>query len=270
MQYFRIGDLVARKSYGGDIYFYITNIIYRRRREPTYILKGVIHRLIADSAGRDLVRLDSEKVKESKARFMSRVKRHSARSPYQDILFSLLKRSKPGTILHLDGDEDFMERCLEHYKEAGINCIGRAIAENRQPYHVRELLEKHRPDILVLTGHDSMKKGRVEDSLDNYSNSRYFVESVKEARRYVEDSDRLCVFAGACQSHYEEIMSAGANLASSPGRILINALDPAMVAEKISVTDSRRVVTPYEVARLTESGSKGVWGINTRGKMIWI
>ncbi len=33
--------------------------------------------------------------------------------------------------------------------------------------------------------------------------------------------DELVIFAGACQSHYEEIIKAGANFASSPHRILM-------------------------------------------------
>lgn len=270
MQYFSIGDLVARKSYGGDVYFSVSKILYRYRREPIYILKGVIHRLIADAFASDLVRLDNERVNDTKTQFLSSIKRHSPISVYPD-LFIRLKKRRLGNILHLDGDEDFMERCLAHYKEAGIACVGKAIDESKQPYHVRELLEMHRPDVLVLTGHDSMKKNNDgADSLSNYSNSGYFVQSVKEARKFEENSDKLCIFAGACQSFYEEIMSAGANFASSPGRILINALDPAMVAEKIAVTDSRRVVTPREAASLTESGSKAVWGKNSKGQMRWI
>src|SRR5690554_2574481 len=113
MQYFRVGDLVARKSYGGDIYFSIANILYLRRREPVYILKGVIHRLIADSSGADLVRLDRERVRESKERFLSSAKKHSVRSPYPDLFYTLMKKGRPGSILHLDGDSDFMERCLK-------------------------------------------------------------------------------------------------------------------------------------------------------------
>ncbi len=41
------------------------------------------------------------------------------------------------------------------------------------------------------------------------------------------------IFAGACQSYFEAIISAGANFASSPARILIDFLDPIMVAEKL-------------------------------------
>lgn len=33
---------------------------------------------------------------------------------------------------------------------------------------------------------------------------------------------KLVIFAGACQSYFEAIISAGANFASSPARILID------------------------------------------------
>ena len=36
---------------------------------------------------------------------------------------------------------------------------------------------------------------------------------------------------------------AGANFASSPARILIDFMDPIIVAEKIAVTDEKRFVT---------------------------
>ncbi|MDL0415387.1 sporulation peptidase YabG, partial [Clostridioides difficile] len=83
---------------------------------------------------------------------------------------------------------------------------------------VRALLEKYNPDILVITGHDAMtiKRGDIED-MSNYRNSSNFVKTVKEARKWQPNLDNLVIFAGACQSNYEKIISAGANYASSPG-----------------------------------------------------
>ena len=89
----------------------------------------------------------------------------------------------------------------------------------------------------------------------------------KEARKYEPDYDKLCIFAGACQSYYEGIMGAGANFASSPGRILINAYDPAIVSEKVALTESTRYVTPGEIAGLTVSGKDGIWGVDTKGHL---
>jgi len=66
----------------------------------------------------------------------------------------------------------------------------------------------------------------------------------------------MCIFAGACQSYFEAIMQAGANFASSPGRININALDPAIVSEKVALTNKDNYVTPEEVSKLTISEVK--------------
>ena len=82
-----------------------------------------------------------------------------------------------------------------------------------------------------------------------------------------KDPDKLCIFAGACQSYFEAIMEAGANFASSPGRININALDPALLSEKVALTDRRNYVTPEEVASIIISGSAGIGGIKTRGRL---
>ena len=73
------------------------------------------------------------------------------------------------------------------------------------------------PEILVLTGHDAFVKRRNDIyNIDNYKNSKYFVQSVIEARKYEHNLDNLVIFAGACQSYYEALISAGANFASAP------------------------------------------------------
>ena len=75
-----------------------------------------------------------------------------------------------------------------------------------------DLLKEYKPDILVLTGHDGMLKGMQNfRNLDNYRNSKYFVEAVKKAREYEPSYDNLVIFAGACQSHFEAIINGGAN-----------------------------------------------------------
>ena len=86
------------------------------------------------------------------------------------------------------------------------------------------------------------------------------------ARRWGKSSDKLVIFAGACQSFYEGILSAGADFASSPGRILIDFVDPLIVAEKIAVTENYKFVTSMEIAREIKEGSRGVSGIGARGK----
>jgi spore coat assembly protein len=54
--------------------------------------------------------------------------------------------------------------------------------------------------------------------LDNYRNSRYYLESVKNLRDYNSSYDELVIFAGACQSCYEMILDVGAN--NTPVRLV--------------------------------------------------
>ncbi len=130
-----------------------------------------------------------------------------------------------------------------------------------------ELLKQHKPDILVLTGHDGViKDENGYASIDNYRNSKYFIEAVKEARRYDSNLDGLVIFAGACQSMYHRIIEAGANYASAPYRVLIHALDPVYICKKVAFTGIDRIISPKEVISTTITGMKGIGGIDTRGK----
>ena len=72
---------------------------------------------------------------------------------------------------------------------------------------------------------------------------------------------------GACQSYYEAIMSAGANFASSPARILIDFLDPILVAEKIATTEKYKYITIDDIAYELRDGKEGISGIGANGKL---
>ena len=113
-----------------------------------------------------------------------------------------------------------------------------------------------------------IKRGTKYNDIYNYRNSRYFINTVKEARRYdKEHNANLVIFAGACQSYFEAIISAGANFASSPARILIDFLDPLIVAEKIACTEKYKYITIDDIARELRDGTKGVSGVGANGKM---
>ena len=86
------------------------------------------------------------------------------------------------------------------------------------------------------------------------------------ARQWEKERGDLVIFAGACQSYFEAIMKAGADFASSPGRILIDFIDPIVVAEKVATTDENRYVTLREILRDIKEGSKSVGGVSVRGK----
>ena len=61
---------------------------------------------------------------------------------------------------------------------------------------------------------------------------------------------------GACQSYFEAIISAGANFASSPARILIDFLDPLVIAEKIAFTEKYKYITIDDIAKELRDGKK--------------
>lgn len=156
---------------------------------------------------------------------------------------------------------------MKYYRELGLNAVVRNIAENQQPYVVRRLLERYKPDILIVTGHDSMiKNGSDYNNIYNYRNSRHFINTVKEARKWGSNSDKLVIFAGACQSYFEAIMLAGADFASSPGRILIDFIDPLIVAEKVATTENYKYVTEKQIIDEIKEGREGIGGVGVKGK----
>ena len=102
-----------------------------------------------------------------------------------------------------------------------------------------------------------IKAGRKYEDIYNYRNSRYFAQTVKNVRKEKKNKD-LVIFAGACQSYYEALIDAGANFASSPARILIDFVDPLVVAEKIATTDSNQFITIYDIEKDLRDGERGI------------
>lgn len=102
-----------------------------------------------------------------------------------------------GKILHLDGDKKYSEKSYRYYRKLGLDAIVKNIPEYRQPKVVYNLLQIYKPDILVITGHDGMiKRGTGYNDIYNYRNSRYFIETVKEARKYDKENEKnLVIFA---------------------------------------------------------------------------
>ena len=274
------GDIVVRKSYNRDIIFKIIGFSKDEKNKKVALLKGLAFRLVADAYLDDL-----ELVEESDTRgilidknvqsllYRSVVNARERQNLYRGV--PKLQSSNniygiPGKVLQIDGDKEYLKICLDVYTELGIPAVGVAIPEANQYKEVRSLLEKHKPDILVITGHDAItsKKGNLKD-INNYRNSYNFIKCVREARKWQPDFDGLVIFAGACQSNYEQIIRAGANFASSPGRIMIHALDPVFIVEKIACSRIDMVVPIEEVIEQTITGYKGIGGSETRGKFRW-
>jgi spore coat assembly protein len=270
---FKVGDLVTRKSYGNDICFEIINIDLDNKIAH---LKGIDMRLIADAKFSDLKLLTPKEILEYKKKINLIYRRTISNIEYQRNLVRSKKYTGkyekdyydvPGTIVHLDGDKEYLDICTKAYKDLGLTVYPYHVPEERQPKVVEELLSKHNPDILVLTGHDGLtKKNNDFLNLNNYRTSKYFVEATKAARKFEPSKDDLIIFAGACQSHYEALLGAGANFASSPQRVLIHCLDPVFIMEKIAYTSIMESVCIYDVIQNTITGLDGVGGVESRGK----
>ena len=126
----------------------------------------------------------------------------------------------PGKILHIDGDNEYLDRCMNFYKSLGIKANGLTIKEDNIKKRILSLLNDYKPDILVITGYDAFySKNGDKSNSNNYQNSSNFIDAIKESRKYEHNQDKLIIIAGACQSNYEALIKAGANFASSPKRI---------------------------------------------------
>ena len=270
MQSINIGDIVARKSYGSDILF---KVVAKEEIENkiNYLLKGICYRLEADALENDLIVQSEKRVSEYTRNTLVQAKNHLSknrksrkRHAYRQAGQNFMTNCK---ILHVDGDDSYLKLCLEQYKKNNINAIGVFVPEKEQPNEILRLLKKHKPDILVLTGHDGVIKSKNGYSdISNYRTSKYFIDAVKVAREYEKNMDDLVIFAGACQSMYINIIKAGANFASSPFRVLIHALDPVFICKLIATSSVDKIISPEEIINATITGQKGIGGIQTRGK----
>lgn len=244
-----VGDYVTRKSYNNDLIFKVLSI-----SEDKVYLKGVFDRLYADSDILDLVKVDK-----CDDNFNVDLDINNDRSNY----FYL-----PGKILHIDGDSEYLEKCLKFYKNLKIYAIGKKINEDNIASQLSILLKEFKPNILVITGHDAYysKKGN-KDNINNYKNSKNFVKAIRVARNYEKNHEKLVIIAGACQSDYEALIKAGANFASSPKRVNIHALDPAIIASTIALTKTSEEINVIDLINKTKYGSSGIGGIITNGLM---
>jgi len=276
------GDLVTRKSYGGDIVFRI-----QRMEEDRAILWGVEYRLLADAPISDLQpahlpggggdgpqdtvrtsipkavpplrRLIDDRVNMYQGTQYSKITKNQAGSYYFEV---------PGRVLHLDGDPMYLRKCMAMYEEMNIPAQGYYMPESQMPDAIGRLLPQVRPDIVVITGHDGFIKNRRDIdilSIQSYKNSAHFVKAVEIARQYERNRDALTIIAGACQSHFEALLHAGSNFASSPARVLIHALDPLFIAAKMAFTSTKETVSMMDLMESTVTGLEGMGGLETRG-----
>lgn len=236
----QVGDYVTRKKYNNDILFKIKNI-----NGNNIELIGVDLRLYADANINDLV--------------LSTISKQKANNNLVRTLDTNKYFYIPGTILHLDSDKDYLNKCKNYYNSQKIISYCYLFDEKDYPKYIIKLMQKHHPNVIVITGHDAYYKN------NNYKNSKYYIETVKKIRELYND---VTIFAGACQSDFKNLILTGANYASSPEHINIHALDPAIIASFVALSDKTKTINLEEILSKTESNSKGIGGINSFGKMI--
>lgn len=245
------GDYVTRKSYNNDILFEVILV-----EGKTCLLKGVDIRLSADAPISDLVIVNDKT-------------RNDDFEPNLDFIRNM-DRSEffylPGKVLHIDGDKSYLNRCMEFYKKNNVKAYGISMKENDMPKEVIKYLKQYNPDILIITGHDAYYKKRDKKS-SMYKNSENFCKAVIEARKYEKSNEKLIIIAGACQSNYEELIKSGATYASSPKKINIHALDPAIIATSLSLLDKDTKVDLKELLSKTKYGKDGLGGLISKGTM---
>lgn len=247
------GDIVTRISYNRDIIFVITSV----EGEVAY-LQGLYVRLLADSDLSDLEYVDNaylERYKQNKEKYESEII-----ASYKNKIDHIT-----GKILHLDSDPFYLTKCMNLYKALGIYAYGIELPEELMAKHIVEYVDKIKPNIVVITGHDSYNNQGL-DNLNNYKNTINFIKAIIKIRdKY--DIDDICIYAGACSSNAEGLIAAGANFASSFDRKNIEAFDPALVAIMVAITPFNQIVDIGSIYNFSKMKKGSIGGIETYGKM---
>ena len=205
MHNIKIGDFVVRKSHNKDVLFKVIDI-----KNKVCYLQGLNMRIFADAHISDLLIYENIKnffihLDRREYDIYNKFRSHN----------NIEKKIKFGKILHIDGDDIYAKKTLRYYKRNNLPCSVYSIKEKYQPKYIKDLLYKENPSILIITGHDALAKNSNMRDINSYRNSKYFRDSVVQARKVERDKKQLAIFAGACQSYYEELMNVGANFASS-------------------------------------------------------
>ncbi len=246
---FRKGDIVTRNKYNNDLLFRIDDIV-----DGIYFLSGINIRLYATTIESDLRKEEEKRINDDEIISKLDIKPID----YRDDYFYL-----PGKILHIDADKEYLNRCLKYYKKVGLKAYGILDMENNISNNIDKYLNDIKPDIVVITGHDVFIKDK-----NKYQNSKNFENAIEKARSYEKSYEKLKIIAGACQSDFENLIKSGANFASSPKRVNIHALDPAIVASVIALTENTKELNLIDTLNKTKCGPEGIGGIKCYGSMI--
>ncbi len=248
----QIGDVVYIEKFTEHVKFIIKEISH-----STAIISAINYRLILDVPLTDVKYISSSKLNKD-------ILDANCNNLTPHIIINNLSLPK---ILHIDSEKIYLNDSLNQYKAMGVNVFGFSIKESKQPSLISCLLNKFNPNILVITGHDSLYQNKKSSkNLDDYRNSKYFIESVKIARMYNSNFNDLVIIAGGCKSFHEGLLNAGANFASSPKRILINVLDPVNIACLIAKTPSNQYLDINYLYKTLKLDMGSFDGIQTQGQ----
>lgn len=246
-------DIVTRKSHNNDIVFIIVEII-----ENIAVLQGVYVRLIADSPVEDLILVDDKEMK-----------RHDLENDnYKNNIVSTLKDKLghiTGKILHIDSDKNYLDKCLSLYNDLNIYAQGILSKEENMYKIVLNEINRTRPNIVVLTGHDSYNKNNIND-LSNYRHTIDYMNAIIKIREK-HSIDDILIFAGACGSNFEALIASGANFASSINRENIEAYDPAIIAVLAAITPFNQIIDINSFCKYTKMNKGSIGGVESNGKM---
>ena len=250
---FKKGDIVGRISYNKDIIFKIKEIKGR-----IAYLQGLYVRLVADSDISDLVLIESN--------ILNRYK--ESKLEYERTILSSYKKKIghiTGKILHLDSDAFYLTKCLNLYKSLGLYAYGVKLDEELMNIYILDYIRKIKPNIIVITGHDSYNKKGLYN-LDNYTNTKNFIKAIDKVRTYYSLDD-IFIYAGACGSNAESLIASGANFASSFDRNNIEAYDPAIVAIMAAITPINQLIDIDDIYNYSKMDKGSIGGIESYGKM---
>ena len=152
MKKIKKGDIVARKSHGKDILFFVEDILESDNNKFA-ILTGVTIRILADAPLDDLEVAPKKMVEHERLKLDNKLERRIEK--YSRKKSSKRFRSKKlvytGKILHLDGDRKYTDKSYKYDRKKCEEAVVKYIPENKQPVFIKQLLEKYKPDILVIT-----------------------------------------------------------------------------------------------------------------------
>lgn len=243
-------EIVVNKNDDNKILYKITEEF-----ENKCLLCGVNYRIKIEVEKNNIKKASENIIKKENKQNESYYIRYNERSKSHKCLL--------GTVLHIDTDEEYLKKCVSLYTSVGVYVYPMLCKEEKMAKDIANEKLKFNPDVIVLTGHDYFYGEDIKD-INNYMNSKYFVDAVLSARNKYPNS---VIIAGACQSLFEALMASGANFASSPKRKNIHVYDPVVLAIAACTTSCKQIINYNKVGKYIEDFKSAFGGVETFGKM---